>query len=146
MRKPRQISYEIDGKWPKCGARTRAGKLCCQPAVRTPGWKDSPRNGRCRFHGGLSTGPRTEEGKRRVGDAAKARYRATIVADAEATGYQMRRRFEDQGDPLAAEIGFSVTNRLIAEYDLYEAQLAALMALGKTRSRARFELRQRHKK
>lgn len=38
----------------RCGARTRAGHPCRQPAMR---------NGRCRLHGGLSTGARTEAGK-----------------------------------------------------------------------------------
>ncbi len=49
---------------PLCGARTRAGRPCRARAV----WDkkaDKPANGRCRMHGGLSTGPRTEEGKRR---------------------------------------------------------------------------------
>jgi hypothetical protein len=41
---------------PRCGARTRAGCSCRQPAMR---------NGRCRMHGGLSTGPRTAEGRER---------------------------------------------------------------------------------
>ena len=36
-----------------CGARTRQGGPCGQIAMR---------NGRCRFHGGLSTGRRTAEG------------------------------------------------------------------------------------
>jgi len=40
-------------KAPRCGARTRSGGCCRQPAMR---------NGRCRMHGGLSTGPRTEAG------------------------------------------------------------------------------------
>ena len=38
---------------PRCGACTRAGHACCQPAMK---------NGRCRFHGGKSTGPRTAAG------------------------------------------------------------------------------------
>ena len=38
-----------------CGAKTRAGTPC----KRT----DIYRNGRCKFHGGLSTGPRADEGK-----------------------------------------------------------------------------------
>ncbi len=53
---------------PLCGAMTRAGIPCQARAV----WdtdKDKPRNGRCRMHGGLSTGPRTPEGKRRSLDA-----------------------------------------------------------------------------
>jgi hypothetical protein len=38
---------------PRCGAKTRRGTLCRSPAMR---------NGRCRMHGGNSTGPRTTEG------------------------------------------------------------------------------------
>jgi hypothetical protein len=41
---------------PRCGAITRARTSCRQPAMA---------NGRCRFHGGKSTGPRTAEGLRR---------------------------------------------------------------------------------
>ncbi len=39
---------------PRCGAHTRAGERCRQPAMP---------NGRCRLHGGRSTGPRTEAGR-----------------------------------------------------------------------------------
>jgi hypothetical protein len=54
---------------PRCGARTRAGGTCRGPAV----WdheRDQPRTrrGRCRLHGGASTGPRTQAGR----DAARA--------------------------------------------------------------------------
>jgi hypothetical protein len=39
----------------KCGAKSkRHGQPCKQPAMK---------NGRCRFHGGKSTGPKTAEGK-----------------------------------------------------------------------------------
>lgn len=38
-----------------CGARTRAGTHCKLKSVY---W-----NGRCKFHGGLSTGPKTDAGK-----------------------------------------------------------------------------------
>ena len=44
-------------KAPRCGARTRNGGCCRQPAMK---------NGRCRMHGGLSTGPRTAEGLARA--------------------------------------------------------------------------------
>lgn len=40
-----------------CGARTRAGAPCKR--------RDLCRSGRCKLHGGLSTGPRTAKGKRR---------------------------------------------------------------------------------
>lgn len=41
---------------PRCGAKTRKGKSCRAPAMA---------NGRCRMHGGKSTGPRTLEGLER---------------------------------------------------------------------------------
>ncbi len=47
---------------PQCGARCRDGHPCRAPAI----WdkvNDRPRNGRCRLHGGLSTGPKTLEGR-----------------------------------------------------------------------------------
>ncbi len=37
----------------KCGARTRSSHSCLSPAMK---------NGRCRMHGGKSTGPKTREG------------------------------------------------------------------------------------
>lgn len=41
----------------RCGAHSRrSGKPCQAQALA---------NGRCRFHGGLSTGPKTQEGKAR---------------------------------------------------------------------------------
>ena len=40
-----------------CGARTRAGTPCKR--------KDLYESGRCRLHGGLSTGPTSEAGKKR---------------------------------------------------------------------------------
>lgn len=56
---------------PRCGARCRDGHPCQARATRDE--RGYVRNGRCRLHGGLSTGPRTPEGKRRVGDAARWR-------------------------------------------------------------------------
>lgn len=50
---------------PRCGARTRQGRPCQAPAVWNNRW-DMPRNGRCRMHGGASTGPKTPEGKARA--------------------------------------------------------------------------------
>jgi hypothetical protein len=41
---------------PQCGAKTRSGEPCKQSAMQ---------NGRCRMHGGASTGPKTPEGKTR---------------------------------------------------------------------------------
>ena len=51
---------------PRCGARTRKGDPCL---VRV-----EPGKRRCRFHGGLSTGPRTAEGKARIAAAQRNRW------------------------------------------------------------------------
>ena len=40
----------------RCGARTRAGSACKRRPIYP--------SGRCKFHGGLSTGPKTEQGRR----------------------------------------------------------------------------------
>lgn len=40
----------------RCGAKTRRGTSCKSPAMR---------NGRCRMHGGCSTGPKTKDGLER---------------------------------------------------------------------------------
>lgn len=50
-----------------CGARTRAG----QPCRRT----DLAENGRCSFHGGASTGPKTQAGKDRARANLALRWR-----------------------------------------------------------------------
>ena len=45
-----------------CGAKTRIGTPCQAPPV----WNkenDKAKNGRCKLHGGLSIGPKTEAGK-----------------------------------------------------------------------------------
>lgn len=52
---------------PACGALTRQGAICAAKVV--PGKK------RCRLHGGLSTGPKTEAGKERIAAAQRRRHR-----------------------------------------------------------------------
>jgi len=48
-----------------CGAHARStGKPCQASALR---------NGRCRMHGGLSTGPKTDKGRRAVAEATRKR-------------------------------------------------------------------------
>jgi len=59
-----------------CGARTRAGGRCGQLGMG---------NGRCRYHGGLSTGPRTVEGLERM------RAARTIHGGRSADGLGLRR-------------------------------------------------------
>lgn len=59
---------------PRCGARTRWGKPCLCPAIRG--------KVRCRLHGGLSTGPRTEEGLARSQRARWIHGRYSLEAKA----------------------------------------------------------------
>jgi len=47
-------------KAPRCGAKTRKGTSCQAPAMK---------NGRCRLHGGKSTGPKTPEGIEKIRQA-----------------------------------------------------------------------------
>ena len=59
----------------RCGARRRKRpELCRQPATR---------NGRCRIHGGKSTGPRTVEGIERIRRASTKHGRRSKAAIAE---------------------------------------------------------------
>jgi hypothetical protein len=52
-----QFTLPLAQSCPRCGARTRSGAPCKSPAMQ---------NGRCRMHGGKSTGPRTSEGLERI--------------------------------------------------------------------------------
>jgi hypothetical protein len=69
---------------PRCGARTRAGCSCRQPAMA---------NGRCRFHGGKSTGPRTAAGlaNSRAARRTHGGYAAEIVDLRQAAAAHARR-------------------------------------------------------
>lgn len=57
------VEWRFGPDWPgqRCGAKTRKGTACQRPANK--------KNGRCRLHGGASTGPRTEEGRARISEA-----------------------------------------------------------------------------
>jgi len=50
-----KLTYEEFLKRRTCGAKTRKGTPCKQGGIFE--------NGRCKLHGGLSTGPTTPEGK-----------------------------------------------------------------------------------
>ena len=82
---------------PRCGAKARAGHTCRQPAMK---------NGRCRLHGGKSTGARTPEGLARCRQvnlihgartaemielrAAAARSSRVLLALTRTTGHLLR--------------------------------------------------------
>ena len=61
------IEWRFGPGWPgkRCGAKTRRGTACLRPANKI--------NGRCRLHGGASTGPRTADGRARI-SAANLRH------------------------------------------------------------------------
>ncbi len=52
-----RVTLPLARSAPRCRAKTRIGGSCQQPAMS---------NGRCRMHGGASTGPRTAEGLQRI--------------------------------------------------------------------------------
>ena len=87
------IPWRFGPDWPgqRCGAKTRKGTACQNP----------PLTGkvRCRLHGGLSTGPKTPEGKARIAAAhwkhgrrsrAFTEARKQIWADLRAVEARMR--------------------------------------------------------
>jgi len=74
---------------PRCGAKTRLGKECKAPAMR---------NGRCRMHGGSSTGPRTPEGLARSRNAHWKHGLYSAEAKAEARFF--RQRMKEAADIL----------------------------------------------
>lgn len=54
---PEHLPYPVECYGMSCGAKNRKGSPCKLTNIYE--------NGRCKFHGGLSTGPRTKGGKRR---------------------------------------------------------------------------------
>lgn len=60
---------------PRCGARTRAGGSCKAQALLNKAGEP----GRCRMHGGLSTGPRSKKGKAAIADRAREAMRKRWV-------------------------------------------------------------------
>jgi hypothetical protein len=75
----------------RCGARNRRSTACGSPAMR---------NGRCRLHGGLSTGPKTAEGIERI-RRAKTRH-ALYSAAAMAERHRFRTLFKGCREVLFA--------------------------------------------
>lgn len=55
-----------------CNAKTRKSTLCQAPPVWN-NYSDSAVNGRCKLHGGLSTGPLTDAGRQAIRDSNRRR-------------------------------------------------------------------------
>ncbi|MEJ6390473.1 HGGxSTG domain-containing protein [Gymnodinialimonas ulvae] len=56
-----------------CGAKTRTGEPCQRKPIL--GRK------RCRNHGGMSTGPKTEEGLARIAEGQRRRWKKELSTD-----------------------------------------------------------------
>lgn len=70
--------WHLGPDWPgqRCGAKTRSGHPCKNPAVRS--------KARCRMHGGRSTGAKTPEGLAKLRALHWKHGRATTAAKAAA--------------------------------------------------------------
>jgi hypothetical protein len=86
------IPWRFGPDWPgqRCEARTRRGTPCQRPA-RLP-------VGRCRLHGGASTGPRTKDGLARL--VASKTTHGLYTKEKRAAA----RRFAEQGRQMRAEL------------------------------------------
>ena len=75
---------------PRCGAKTRSGTPCKAPAMA---------NGRCRMHGGKSTGPQTPEGLERSRNAnfKHGLYSAESIAERRYISQLLRKSRETLG-------------------------------------------------
>jgi hypothetical protein len=95
------IEWRFGPDWPgqRCGAKTRQGTACLRPANK--------KNGRCRLHGGASTGPRTAGGRTRI-SAANLRHGKFTKDKLEkrrasaAKGREIRREFRQMERELIA--------------------------------------------
>ena len=78
------IPWRFSPNWPgkRCEAKTRKATPCQRPAKLPVG--------RCRLHGGASTGPRTEEGLKRLADSKTKHGRFTKSERAKARAEQGR--------------------------------------------------------
>ena len=83
-----QLDY---ARRPTCGARNRKGQPCCNKVV--------PGKRRCRFHGGLSTGPRTVEGRDRIAAAQRRRWASRRSTEADSEISTVRRPQPTAPDP-----------------------------------------------
>ena len=89
---------------PRCGARTRMGTPCKSPAMK---------NGRCRMHGGKSTGPRTPEGLER---SRKANFKHGLYsAETLEERRYMRQLLHDSRETLG-QVEKKVGNNILSSF------------------------------
>ena len=66
---PKPWPFGPDWQGVRCKAKTRRGSLCQRPGTK--------RNGRCKLHGGRSSGPKTEAGLARLAASKTIHGRST---------------------------------------------------------------------
>ena len=81
--RPRRLPRHLR---PRCMARRRDGRRC-QAKVAWDTEHDRARNTKCRVHGGMSTGPRTPGGRRRIGESNRQRAQVRRQAQAQAAAH-----------------------------------------------------------
>jgi len=93
------LNWRFGPDWPgqKCEAQTRRGTLCQRPGTK--------RNGRCKLHGGNSTGPTTEEGRARL-TASKIKHGRFTKAKREAAKRRAQLGREMRAELLELETWF----------------------------------------
>jgi len=79
--------FANDPKMPRkkrgtCDAKTRRNTLCQAPPVWDKS-KDKPVNGRCKLHGGKSTGPKTDAGREAIRESNRRRAKARQASSGE---------------------------------------------------------------
>jgi len=111
---PRKAPRIPKHKRPRCGAKTRKGTPCKAPAVSG--------SNRCRLHGGLSTGPRTEEGRDAIAESTRRRaVLADLVELVPDVDEERRRRWADAILVLARDYPHNLGGELGGEVAEAEA-------------------------
>jgi len=89
----------------RCHALSKRSKLqCCAPAIKG--------KTNCRFHGGTSTGPKTEQGRKHCAEAKTIHGNETRKARTErALAMRRLRALEDQGHALGLMQGARTPGR-----------------------------------
>lgn len=72
LRQLEKLVHHLDRKALRCGARTKHGDH--HPCWNLP----VPGRTRCKWHGGMSTGPKSDEGRQRIAEAQRRRWAKSL--------------------------------------------------------------------
>jgi hypothetical protein len=108
-------------KAPRCGAKTRRGVPCKCPAMK---------NGRCKLHGGRSTGPKTAEGRERICRAATRHGYYSGRAKAERAHY---REILREGREMLSNLSSNGPGYMTSGHMITETRSSSTSCLAKLR-------------